>query len=733
MQQDVNKSAEELTVQKGGGLSERLTSGNGLIGVLIIAVCAVVFVVHWPALSAQALSFDDNQYFVENFLVRSPGWQSAKRFLTEVLEPSTVKGYYQPLTMISLMVDYALGGQSESLRPFHITSLALHIANTALIIVLLYQLFGLAWVAAGVGLLFGVHPLTVEPIPWIGERKTLLAAFFALWSLVLYVHFVQKDNRKAYLGCIVMYVLALISKPTSTPLPVVMLLMDFWPLRRLKWRSIVEKLPLLVVGGISAVITYISQSRTALMVTPQVYGPTRVPFLICHDIIFYLYKIVWPSNLSPHYPFPDPLGFSAPMVMAGVIGTCVLIPLLVVSLRWTRALLTGWLIFFVAVFPTMQTFQFGNVIASDKFVYLPSIGLLMILTAFLSRIRVADGTRQHRAKCIVTAIIVLMLVGAESFATRRYLAYWKDTITLFTRIVRLAPNAMTPLHNLGVAYTDKGDMEEAVKYFQDALKIQPNDIDAIMNLGKIYIDDGRYAEAMSYYEKALSLSPKDARVYGGIGVILTHQGRYDEAIAAYRKGLELKPDSISFNNLGVILYSKGRPDEAEECYKRAIELNLRNAEAYYNLGNVLLAKGEFEQAINRYKKALRINPGYTKARSNLAIALMRQGRLDEAIDSFTEASKIEPNNVDVHYNLACALLDKGWLQGAADEYRQVLKLQPQDVNTRCILGDVLARQGRFDEAAVEYRQALKIDPQNIQAQEGLSNIDSGQRPGQTTK
>ncbi len=200
---------------------------------LIIATAAIAAAVHWPALSAKAASFDDDQYLTENGLVKNPSLNSARRFLFEVLEPSTVEGYYQPLAMISLMLDYAAGGRETNLRPFHTTSLAFHTANTALVIVLLYMLFGNIWAAAGAGLLFGVHPMTVEPIPWVGERKTLLAAFFALWSLILYVRYSRNGGWKSYAGCFLMYLLALMSKPTSVPLPVVMFLMDYWPLERI--------------------------------------------------------------------------------------------------------------------------------------------------------------------------------------------------------------------------------------------------------------------------------------------------------------------------------------------------------------------------------------------------------------------------------------------------------------------------------------------------------------------
>ena len=190
-----------------------------------------------------------------------------------------------------------------------------------------------------------------------------------------------------YIACFFFYLLALMSKPTSTPLPVLMLLLDFWPLKRLKWQSFLEKIPFFILGGIFAVITYISQTRTAVTISPVKMGIGRVFFTLCHNIIFYLYKIIWPVNLSSHYPFPDPLNLSQPMVLAGVIGTCILIPLLLISLRWTRAAFTGWLFFFVAILPTMQIIGFSNVIASDKFAYLPSFGLLMILASFLCNLR----------------------------------------------------------------------------------------------------------------------------------------------------------------------------------------------------------------------------------------------------------------------------------------------------------------------------------------------------------
>ena len=545
-----------------------------LLAILIGCVCAAVIAVHWPALSAQALSFDDDQYLVNNTLVKSPSWLSAWKFLSQVLEPSTVEGYYQPLTMISLMFDYSLGGRVENLLPFHRTSLALHAANTALIIVLLYLLFGEVWIAAAVGLLFGLHPMTVETIPWVGERKTLLAAFFALWSLLFYLRYTHARviprvcPAKAeagiqspvgcstwgfYIACFLFYLLALMSKPTSTPLPVLMLLLDFWPLKRLKWQSFLEKIPFFILGGIFAIITYISQTRTAVT-TARKMGIGRIFFMLCHNIIFYLCKIIWPVNLSSHYPFPDPLNLSQPMVLAGVIGTCILIPLLLISLRWTRAAFTGWLFFFVAILPTMQIIGFTNVIASDKFAYLPSFGLLMILASFLCNLwnlRLKNSVISG-SNSVVIILLVLILASAESLATRSYLIHWRNSVSLFEYMLSKAPNAPSLHNNLGIAYGRLGRYQDAVEAYKQAIKIKPDYAEAHYNLGNAYGNLGRYQDAIEAYKQAIRIKPDYAEAHYNLGIAYGNLGRYQDAIEAYKQAIKIKPDYAEAHyNLGV--------------------------------------------------------------------------------------------------------------------------------------------------------------------------------------
>jgi tetratricopeptide (TPR) repeat protein len=727
-------------------IGESVSKARLLVG-LIIVVCAAVLAVHWTSLSANALSFDDEQYFAENLLVQSPGWKSACRFLTEVLEPSTVSGYYQPLTMISLMVDYALGGRADNLMPFHRTSLALHLANTVLVIVLLYLLFGHVWAAAGIGLLFGVHPMTVETIAWVSERKTLLAAFFAFWCLILYVYFARKKNRRFYLGCMTMYILALISKPTSTPLPIVMLLMDYWPLKRLNRQAILEKISFFVVGTISAIITYISQGRTAGAGLPTEYGPERIPLIICHNIVFYLYKIIWPVNLSSHYAYPAVFSLSDPMLMAGIIGSCVLIPLLIILLRWTRAALTGWLIFFVALLPTMQIIGFSNVIASDKFAYLPSIGLLMILAAFAAWFYSANKTPIWR---IVVVIVMLISASTEAVGTRKYLAHWRSTTSLskyflaltpdsvsvnmmmgyafqregkldeavnyYRRAVQLAPSSADALNNLGLALKLRGNLSEAVNHYRKALEGAPQNADIHYNLGNALQSLGKLDEAISHYQQALKIKPEHAYTHFNLANALSEQGKFDEAIDHYHQILKIKPlKAAVYNNLGITLQEQGKLDEAIECYKQAIHIKPDFREAHSNLIYTFGLQNKLDEAISYYRQVLQINLEDAEAYNRFGIALLSRDKFDEAINQFNRAIQAKPDFVEAYRNLAFLFESQGKLEEAVIHYRKVLQFKPDDIELHLKVGNLLASQNKFDEAAGHFSKALSLEPNNAEA------------------
>jgi len=562
------------------------------LAVAIVGVSIVVAATYWPVLSARAESFDDQQYVTANPLVLNPSWSSVVRFFSEVDKPSTVKGYYQPLAMVSLMLDCALGGTADDFRAFHRTSLALHVVNTALVIVLIYLLFAEWWVAAAVGLLFGLHPLHVEAVATVGERKTVLSPLFALCCLIVYVRYARKPGKVLWTVCLALYVLALLAKPISTPLPVLLLILDGWPLRRLNRQALIEKLPFFIAGMIFAVITVISQGQFAPVPVPGDYPWVRVPLILCHNLIFYLCKIIWPVGLSVHYPYPDPLGLSNPAVFVGVIGTCALAVVIWLSWQRTPALLAGVAFFMLALLPTTGIVGFTVVLTSDKYVYLPAVGLLLPSAWILIRCaRTGAGQSWRSPRAAVTIAMVLILAGLEAYATRRAISPWSDTVSLYTQMARVAPNAPIVRNNLALALMDRGKTAEAVEHLRAALRINPEYDLAHRNLANALAALGDTEGAIEHYAASLRLNPNAATTHFKLGTLLAGRGRLDEAAAHFSEALRLKPDL---------------------------------AEAHNNLGLVRLKQGNVDEAIRHFTEAIRLKPDFAAARKNLAAAQARR-------------------------------------------------------------------------------------------------------------
>ncbi len=658
------------------------TASPWIVVGLLFTVGFIVGSAHWPALSARALCFDDNQYLVDNPLVKNPGWSSAWRFLREIWKPTTVSGYYQPLTMISLMIDYAFAKSADNLTPFHVTSLTLHIANTLLVIVFLYLLFGNIWVAAAVGLLFGVHPMTVETIAWVGERKTLLSAFFAFWCLIAYVLYQRQSSRRYYILCLLAYILAMMAKPISLTLPLLMLLMDFWPFKRLGKRTIFEKIPFFVLMGFFAAVTVISQKLSCGVVPPsQSHSVLRIFYILCHNIMFYPLKMIWPVNLSSHYAFPAPLDWSDTMIRIGVVGTGVLLLLLILSLKFTRACVTAWLIFFVAILPTMQILRFSNVIASDKFAYLPSIGLLMLLA--WSLVKLADIIR---GKSVVLGIILAVFIlavagGGEIFAARKYLACWSNTETLYRHMLTFAPRAASLHFNLGYALHSQNRLDEAVQEYRRTIELDPNDGPAHQNLAMILDEQGLLDEAVKEYRIALKYSPNPANAHSNLASTLNKQGHTQQAIYHLEQALKINP---------------------------------HHGPSHFNLGMILLNQGDYQNAIIHLSECIKSSPDFSPAYFNLGVLLNQQNKTKEAVPYFRNAVSLESENPVYLRALAAALLNQrpllpGDIQQALNYAKKAAELTNyRDPAILSILAGAYANQGKINKAVEICQQALVL-------------------------
>ncbi len=667
---------------------------------MLVIVAVVVFFAHRGALTAQALSMNDGDYVVQNYRVQNPSWRHAGLFLTEVTRPSMVEGYYQPLAMISLMLDSAMGGRPDHLMPYHRTSLVLHVANTVLVIVLLYLLFHQPVPAVLVGLLFGLHPMTVEVVTWLGERKTPLATFFALISMILYVRYARSGSRKTYAASLVTFLLALLSKPTVTPLPVLLLLLDYWPLGRLDWRRVIEKLPFLAIAVASAVITVISQRHVDLTAMQDISFEQNL-LLVCHNILFYPLKMIWPANLCSVYPFPEPIDVSNVPVFLGAIWTVLLTGGLVISLRWTRTLMTGWLFFLVALAPTLLNVGYAMGVAADKYAYLPAVGFLLILVWLLSWLWVNAPTGVSVKMC--RSAIVLFLLGAAAcyaVAAGRYQLKWRDPGTYCEHILSIAPKTAWAHQALASYLIDQNRIDDAVQHARQAVELDPDNYKGRITYGEALSRQNDTAGAISQFSQAMAVKPDSAEAHNGLGMAYGAAGQWDEASRHFEAALDSQPHSpeILFN-LGTAYLYAGRFEKALSCLSEVSrdkpdnpEVTDRLAQTHYSWGQTLARESRLDEALPHFEKATALRPEEPQAHNGLAYAYMGLGRTDEAINAFRRVVALAPNNVDAH----------------------------------CQLGDLHIRKGQTELAVKAYQTALQIDPHSGRAKAGLETALSTQ-------
>ncbi len=557
-----------------------------ILGYLAMLVCLVVLLAHMPALSARAEFQDDRLYVLDNPLVQNPSWISARRFFTEVFKTSTPTGYYLPLTMTSLMVDKALSGGSGSMRVFHRTSLLFHVANVALVLVLLYRLFGNAWVAAGVALLFGLHPLTVDSVCWLSERKTVLASFFALWSMILYVEYSHREKRGLMAGSAIAYILALLSKPIALPLPVVMLLLDYWPLKRFGWGAFIEKKWLVGLGTAFAVITVVSQNSTAGTTMPGQYGLLKVPLVFCHNLIFYLVKMLCPTDLSPFYYHPYPPALGEPMVQAGLFGTFLLILVLILVWRWMSALLISGLVFVALLLPAMQIISVTTVLVANRYVYLPSLGILIGLAAVATRATQIANARWRTVAVSGVTMVMICFAVSEATVTRRYIGRWQDTVSLYEHMLNVTPGAAPLYVDMGIVLSRQGKSSQAIDCYRKALKAEPY-------------------HALGHFNLAVELAKSKQSA--------------DEAIGHFQQVLGHNlVGSRAHLCLAVLLKDRGQMGQVLKLMETALRMNPEDFRAHLCLGETQPLAGESREGVYHLREAIRLAPSLAPAVTDLA-------------------------------------------------------------------------------------------------------------------
>jgi tetratricopeptide (TPR) repeat protein len=629
-------------------------------------LAAATLAVFWPAHRFDFINCDDPEYFINNPHVQAGlGWAQIKWAFTTVYF-----GNWLPLTWLSLMLDAQCFGSGPAAP--HLGNVLLHAANAALVFLVLRRMTGARWRSLVVAGLFALHPLHVESVAWVAERRDVLSAFFGLLTLLCYARYARPatgDRRPAvtnYLLALFFFAGSLMSKATLVTMPFALLLLDFWPLNRVSsfkfqvssspvpgpkpgtknfWRLALEKIPFLFFSVASMLVTYLAQQQVGAMSSlARIPWSVRVPNAFV-SYARYLGKTFWPANLALPYPYPGhwPAG-----LVALSVALVVVLSLGAVWLGRRRPFVAaGWFWFLGTLIPMLGLVQVGAQSMADRFTYIPLIGIFWVLVWGVGAL-VTEG-RVPKLAAVAVAILVL---GACAFQTRVQLGYWRDSGTLFRHAVEVVPDNYLADSYLGAWLASQGRTDEAIARYRAALSISPDHEQALNNLGNALVSQGDVAGGIGCFQKALLLLPGSPEVHNNLGNALARQGKFGDAEGQFHLAIKSDPDfPDAHNDLGNLLAMQGRFPDAEAEFHEAIRCQPKSADARYNLGNALALQGKFNDAIQQYAEALRLKPDYPQAQLNWGSALARLGRKDEAAEHFREALRLKPGYEEAEQQL----------------------------------------------------------------------------------
>ena len=681
---------------------------------IYLGLALLTLAVFAPVIGFSFLDYDDEVYVTTNpHVLGGLTWSSIRwAFL------NAAASNWHPLTWLSHMLDCQLYG----LRPgwHHLTNLLFHTANALLLLRCLHKMTGAVWRSTVVAALFAVHPLHVESVAWVAERKDVLSTCFGLLSLLAYVRYVEhstrlvtaapgpkpKPNQRSgagarqnevqaratwpgwsYLGSLLLFAASLAAKPMLVTLPFLLLLLDYWPLCRMGarlaadrgrvcergygpgsgWRIIAEKLPFLALTLGSCCVTIYAQKQGGALLSLEKFplGLRLANALVSY--VRYLSQTVWPQRLAAFYPHPVHWpGWQ-------VAGAGLLLVTFSLAVLWSARrrphLVTGWFWYVGTLVPVIGLVQVGSQAMADRYMYWPAVGVFIALTWGVS-----DLMPSRPPGLLGGALLAVAACAVWSGVQVRY---WKDSETLFRHAVQVTRNNCIAYNNLGTALVQQERLDEAIQAFSEALRIRPDFAETHANLGGALRKRGDLQAAAAHFDVALQLRPDDAQVQNDLGNVLDNLGHPEAAVPHYEAALRLQPALAGTEyNLAGSLAALGRTDEAIAHYRAALRLDPKNASAHFNLGYTLARAGRLTEAEAEYLEALRLNPNHVGAQNNLGNLLVRLGKPQAAILHFAAVLELDPKAAEAHYSLGRVLVGQGQPDAALPHLREAARLKP---------------------------------------------------------
>jgi Flp pilus assembly protein TadD len=624
----------------------------------VIFICLTLvmlsFIAYEPMRHNGFVDYDDKDYVTRNA-------QVLKGITTEGViwsfTETNLTSNWHPLTWLSHMLDVELFG----VKPFyhHLNSLLFHIVNALLLFWILNKMTKAEWQSFFVAAAFALHPLHVESVAWVAERKDVLSIFF--WSLTIaaYIRYSANPTIRRYALVVLCFILGLMAKPMLVTLPFVLFLLDYWPLERfgrgqqysrgLIRRLIAEKIPLLLLSTVFSVIAYVVQQHAGAMLRGKNYFLMSRISNACVAYVCYIGKLFYPVKLAVLYPHP---GNNLPLWQP-IAAFAVLIFITAVVFYFglkKRFLLVGWLWYLGTLVPVIGLVQVGSQAMADRYTYLPSIGIFVMLAWGIGEL--FAGWKYRKVLIgLATCIVLIALITC----TRIQLSYWQNTPALYKHTLEVTKNNYVIYNNYGLYLVEQGSLDSAVEMLERAVQIKPDYAAAFNNLGMALGSQGKIDEAAIQWKKTLELEPNHPSANANLGLTLAVQGRYEQAIKHFNTALSTNPDLPGVNHfLGDIYYKLGNYELAVKNFTQAIRIQPNDTVAINSLGFIYAEQGKIDEAIQKWNEVLAINPNSFQAHLAVAIALSQQGQHHPAIEHYKIALRLDPNRPDVLTKLAAS-------------------------------------------------------------------------------
>ena len=689
------------------------------------SVSLITSVVYLFSLQNDFVLWDDDHYVYNNPHIRSFNLNFLKWAFTTFHAAN-----WHPLTWISHALDYAIWG----LNPLghHLTNIILHAVNAFIVVVLVLRLVEASkqeslpasggatgdqgvqtgkpasshytpLIVAGVtGLLFGIHPIHVESVAWVAERKDLLCALFFLLSIMSYVKYAanipQSAKRiahranniyfaftqRAVLFALCFFILALMSKPMAVSLPVVLLLLDWYPFGRIRsvktfLGALTEKIPFIAFSLVSSVLTVLAQKSEGAMAMMEVVPLSARALVAAKALAAYLWKMLVPVNLVPYYPYPTPeeVTLSSPGYLLPVL---VVAGITVASLAMAprkKLLPALWGYYVATLLPVLGLVQVGDQAMADRYSYLPGIGPFLfagLAVAWLLRKHLAE--KRGLSYKVAAIVVCLLVIGFLSYRSVLQIGIWKNGITLWSYVIEKEPGRVPMAHiNRGVVSMDKGDMEKAG-------------------------DD---------FDRAIAINPLAYKAHNNRGLVFLAMKQYDKAMEAFREALDINPSYVdAYFNRGLAFTASGRPNEAIEDFNKAIALRPSDGDAYYRRGLVFLGTEEYDKAIEDFNRAIALNSAYYLVYTNLGVAYGKTGRVDEALQALSKSISLKPDNPSAYNNRAFTYYRMGRHEEALKDLDTLIQLDQNDAPSYINRGNLHIAMGRKELAVADFRKACDL-------------------------